>query len=237
MPRILRKEEHDKKRNEILDAALALIYSKGYEKMTVQDVLDKLKISKGALYHYFDLKQAMLDALIDRMATDAQRALLPILHDPKLSAIQKMQGYFDAGARWKAGQKKLITSLMRMWYDEGNDLVRQKLAVQSIPQTAGMLEPVIRQGIKEKVFTTRYPEQVATLFARITVSAADDASGFVLASKPDKKTYQNLRVVLNAYIDAIERILGASPGSFDISSEDTFKEWFKASSKRPKGKR
>ena len=56
MARILKEEEHTAKRNEILDAALQLVYSKGYEKMTIQDILDQLQISKGAFYHYFDSK-------------------------------------------------------------------------------------------------------------------------------------------------------------------------------------
>ena len=44
---------HAVRRNEILDVAQRLIYTKGYEQMTIQDILDGLQISKGAFYHYF----------------------------------------------------------------------------------------------------------------------------------------------------------------------------------------
>ena len=47
------------KRNEILDSARRLVYSKGYEQMTIQDILGELQISKGAFYHYFDSKGAL----------------------------------------------------------------------------------------------------------------------------------------------------------------------------------
>ena len=46
MPRIVK--EPLERRNEILDATQQLIISKGYERMTIQDVIDRLQISKGA---------------------------------------------------------------------------------------------------------------------------------------------------------------------------------------------
>ncbi|MFZ1126945.1 TetR/AcrR family transcriptional regulator, partial [Methanoregula sp.] len=81
MARIVKIEEYNTKRNEILDAALALIYSKGYEQMAIQDILDELKISRGAFYHYFTSKQALLEALIDRTGWESEKILLTIVQD------------------------------------------------------------------------------------------------------------------------------------------------------------
>src|SRR5215468_5283073 len=69
------------RRTEILDAAQYLITTKGYEQMTIQDILDRLQISKGAFYHYFDSKQALLEAIIERMQHEVAQILLPIVHD------------------------------------------------------------------------------------------------------------------------------------------------------------
>ena len=69
MARIVKEEVYAEKRNAILDVAQRLIYTKGYEQMTIQDMLDDLQISKGAFYHYFDSKQAVLEALVERMST------------------------------------------------------------------------------------------------------------------------------------------------------------------------
>jgi TetR/AcrR family transcriptional repressor of nem operon len=232
MARTIKKEERDAKRGDVLDAALRLIYTKGYAKMSLQDILDALKISKGALYHYFDSKQQILDALIDRMAAEAQKVVLPVIEDPKLSAIQKLQGYFDASAKWKIEQKEIIIGLMRMWYDEKNDIIRQKLAVESVPQTARVIEAIIRQGIKEKVFTTRFPEQAAVLFAQISIGTSDTVVRLLLS--PERTTPKKVGATLDAYIDVIERMLGAPSGSLKAPSPDTFKEWFKGSKKDSK---
>ena len=65
MARIVNKEEYEIRRNEILDAAQRLIYTKGYDQMSIQDILAESHISKGAFYHYFEL-QASLAGSHDR---------------------------------------------------------------------------------------------------------------------------------------------------------------------------
>ena len=64
MARAVKEQEYVAKRNGILDAMQRFVYTKGYEQMTIQDILDDLQISKGAFYHYFDSKQAVLEALV-----------------------------------------------------------------------------------------------------------------------------------------------------------------------------
>ena len=60
MARSVNEKEYAFKRNQILDVTQRLVYTKGYEQMAIQDILDELLISKGAFYHYFDSKPALL---------------------------------------------------------------------------------------------------------------------------------------------------------------------------------
>src|SRR2546428_13357689 len=78
------------RRDAFLDVAQRLIQTKGYEAMSVQDVLDELEVSKGAFYHYFDSKQALLEAVVERFADGAIAALAPVLGDPDLPALRKL---------------------------------------------------------------------------------------------------------------------------------------------------
>ena len=48
MPRVVKEEDYAARRNEILDVARKLVYTRGYEQMSIQNILDALKISKGA---------------------------------------------------------------------------------------------------------------------------------------------------------------------------------------------
>src|SRR5436305_13128121 len=100
MPRIVKEEEYAGKRNAILDAAQRLVQTKGYEQMTIQDLLDDLQISKGAFYHYFTSKQALLEALIERMEEVIEPLVAVIVHDSHLSALEKLRRLFVTVSRW-----------------------------------------------------------------------------------------------------------------------------------------
>ncbi len=52
--------------DEILDAALAVFTDKGFEVARVEDIAAAAKLSKGAVYLYFDSKEELLRGLIER---------------------------------------------------------------------------------------------------------------------------------------------------------------------------
>jgi AcrR family transcriptional regulator len=228
MPRTVNEEAYSAKRNDILDFALSLIYSKGYQKMTIQDILDGMEISRGALYHYFDSKQAILEALVDRMGYTAEQAILPIVNDPTLSAIEKLNGYFAASAYWKRTQKDLILTLLQMWFSDENAFIRQKLTANTLTKTARLLVPIIQQGIDEQVFTTCFPEDAAVILTGVFLTFTDTLVARLAAPERDPASTPEIWSHLKAYVDAIERILGAPSGSLTIGQADAFKDWFEA---------
>jgi AcrR family transcriptional regulator len=225
MARILKEEEYNAKRNEILYMARRLIYTKGYEQMTIQDLLDGLHISRGALYHYFASKEALLTALVDRMGQEAVQNLSPIGQDANLSAIQKFRRVFETSAQWKSTQKELISGLMRLWFSDENAFIRQKMSEESRKHTAGFFEPVIRQGMAEGTFTVRYPKQVAAILAGISLSLTDSIVGLLFSPQLDPAWIQELEDTLEAYVDTVERILGAPAGSLHVFEAGAFDDW------------
>ena len=78
------------RRDAFVDAAQRFIASKGYEQMSVQDVLDALDASRGAFYHYFDSKVVLLEAVIERMVVEAAARVERILADPDVSALANL---------------------------------------------------------------------------------------------------------------------------------------------------
>src|SRR5580765_1795761 len=105
MARAIKEDEYAAKRNQILDMVQRLIYTKGYEQMTIQDVLDGLQMSKGAFYHYFRSKPALLEAMVERMVDQIEGALRPVVDDPDLPALEKLRQFFARGSSWKVERK------------------------------------------------------------------------------------------------------------------------------------
>jgi AcrR family transcriptional regulator len=224
MARIVNKVEHEARRNEILDASQRFIYTEGYEQMTIQEIVDDLQISKGAFYHYFDSKQALLEALIERLLTQAEQIILPIVQDENLPALEKIQRIFSTISRWKASQKEYLLALLSVWYSDDNAIVRQKMLTATITSIAPLLTLAIRQGLQEGVLTTPYPDQAGQVLLSL-FQGLGEILGKLLFT-PESNDLQYIENTITAYTDALERVLGAPHGSIVIMDAITIKEWF-----------
>jgi AcrR family transcriptional regulator len=226
MARVVKEEEYAVRRNEILNVAERFIYTKGYAQMSIQDILDAMLISKGAFYHYFDSKQALLEALIDRITTQVEQVLTPIVEDPDLPALDKMLRYFQTAARWKAGQKDYLLQLLRVWYDDHNAIVRQKVFGESVRRVAPILAVIIRQGMREGTFKTVFPEYAGEIIMSMFQSLSDSLlARLLLSPNPDPAELQQVKAMFSAYNDAIERVLGVPAGSLPIIDPNMLDEW------------
>jgi AcrR family transcriptional regulator len=225
MTRILKEQKYAVRRNEILDAAQRLVYTKGYEHMTIQDILDDLQRSKGAFYHYFDSKTALLEALTERMMQEAEQIITPIIADPHLSALEKFQRYFDTVARWKTAQKTLLLALLRVWYTDDNAIVRQKVTSSGLKRITPLLTAIIYQGAQEGVFMTPHPDQVCEVAFSIMLGLGDSLAEALLAQKSEKDTLQAMQNTVAAYTDALERVLVAPSGCLQLIDDQMLKEW------------
>jgi AcrR family transcriptional regulator len=230
MARLSREEAHTAKRNAILDVAQQLVYSIGYERMTIQDLLDTLHISKGAFYYYFDSKPAVLEALVERAQADVEALLLPIARDSHLSALDKLQRFFPVLARWKTARKDFLLELARVLYSDDNALFRQKTRLRAVTTVTPLLTRIIHQGISEGVVTTAYPDEVSEVVICLVLDLGDTLARLLLAGESWHDGLDELghmdRIVA-VYTDALERVLGVSPGSVPLVQAGMLAEWVK----------
>lgn len=226
MARIVKEEEYVGKRNAILDVAQRHIYTRGYEQMTIQDMLDDLQISKGAFYHYFDSKQALLEALVERIGEEVVQLLLPIVHDPVLPALDKFRHYLAVLNRWKIGQKAFFLALLRVWYADDNAIVRQKLRTAAIREIAPLFTEIIHQGIQEGVMKATYPDQVGELIVSLAQDVGETIGALLLSFDPERDDIQRVERTVAVYTDALERVLGVPTGSLSLIDNEMLREWF-----------
>ena len=213
------------RRNEILDVTQRLMITKGYEQMTIQDILDALQISKGAFYHYYDSKQALLEAVIERMGEEAVKLIQSIVHDPLLPALDKFQRFLDSANRWKVGQKAFFLALLRVWYADDNAIVRQKLRAIAMREVAPLFSDIARQGIQEGVMTATYPDQVGEVIMSMLLDAGEALGTMLLSFHEKQGDMQRVERTVAVYTDAFERVLGLPPCSLVIVDTETLKQW------------
>ena len=228
MARTVNVAEHAARRDEILDAAQRLILSSGYERLTVQDILDCLQISKGAFYHYFHSKPAVIEALTTRLVGDSERALAPIVGDPAMGAVEKLQAFFGEIIRWKSERQNLFVAMLPVWYAPDNFAFRFLVDRESAKRLAPLLSAIIRQGIDEGRFATAYPDQAGTILFAI-IQALQDAMAQRLIAAPRVKEMVNTH---GAHMEAIERYLGVPAGTLNRVEARTVKSWIAAADRK-----
>jgi AcrR family transcriptional regulator len=108
----------EERRGAILEAALSVFSDLGYTQATLNDVADRLGVTKGCLYHYFESKERLLlDLIQDRIGA-------AIIADDALSSAE--------GSR----EELLRTLLERLWnrFQEPGQIEVAILALTELPK-------------------------------------------------------------------------------------------------------
>lgn len=225
MTRSVNVHEYAEKRNAILDVAARYITTKGYEQMTTQDILEALQISRGAFYHYFDSKQALLMALVERIGEQAEQLVLPIASSSVLPAQDKLLRVFAVLNQYKQENLDLVFAFMRVWYADENALFRHKLYLARVKRLAPLLSQIIQQGVAEGVFTAAYPTQAARMILSLLEDLGYATVELLLAEESKHLDISRMTQLGEATADALERVLGMKPGCLWQSWSEDFSRW------------
>jgi AcrR family transcriptional regulator len=217
---------HPVRRDAFVDAALKLIQTRGYEQMSVQDVLDEVAASRGAFYHYFDSKGALLDAVMDRLLAAGMTIAEQVVADPGCTAVEKFTAVFSGIARWKNERRELMLALLEVWLSDDNAIVREKLRRGMTNRLTPILTEIVRQGCREGVFDAASPEGAARVLVSVLQGAQEAAADLFLARQADEIPLETVERTFKAYANGYERILGAAPGSLAIVDDETLRLWF-----------
>ena len=226
MPRTLNPALHTVRREAFLDVAQRLIQAKGYEAMSVQDVMDELEASKGAFYHYFGSKLALLEAVVERFAEGGMAAVAPILADPDLPALKRLERVFAGIAGWKAQRKELVVAITEVWNSDSNAIVREKLRRMTVRLLVPLLSSVIQQGIEQGAFRVVSPDEAATVLVSLMQGFQEQAVDLFMARQDGTVTFEVVQRTVAGFTEAFERILGVPKQSLTLMDESTLRFWF-----------
>ena len=227
MARTIDPAAHAVRRETFLDAAQRLIQTKGYEQMSLQDVIDDVGTSKGAFYHYFGSKAALLEGVVDRMVEGATEHIAAVVHDPDLSAPARFRAMCAGIVSFKTERRELLVGLMRTWLSDDNAVVREKFRKAVVGRMLPVYTELIRQGVLEGSFAVTSPEHSARVMLSLLLGANEHASWLYVANHAGEIPFEVVEGALSAYPEAMERILGAKPGSLRWWDDATIlHDWF-----------
>lgn len=225
-PRRVDVAAHAARRDEFIEAGRRLIQTRGYDAFSIDDLLAEVGASKGAFYHYFDSKPALLEAIVERFAEAVVAAAAGVVADRRLGAVEKLQRYFRTITLRKTEDRDFLDSLLRVWYSDENAIVREKTRRSAIRLVTPHIAAIIRQGIAEGVMQLADPDHMARVVYALILDAGDEAGELYLARRAGTTDLDAVRTRFASYTIAIERVLGLRPGSLELVDEGTLRTWF-----------
>lgn len=148
----------------ILDTAERLFIEKGYDRASLQDIIDATGLSKGAIYHHFASKEDIFYSVFDRIGQHDIAVLSAILNDSTLNGLDKLRAVFKASLQPER-QDNMVRMLPYL-LDNPKFLAAEMRGV--LMESAPAIEPIIRQGMADGSIQTDHPRELAEAMLVLT---------------------------------------------------------------------
>ncbi len=147
--------------NRILDVAFRLFMEKGYDRTSIQDIIDYLGgLSKGAIYHHFKSKEDILMAVMERITAGSNHMFLLVQDRSDLNGREKLKTIFKESVSQPV-QNDIFTVAPDF---DHNPRFLSMLLHDTIEEAApNYILPIIQEGIADGSIQTDYPKELAEL--------------------------------------------------------------------------
>lgn len=145
----------------IISISAQLFAEKGYDKTSMQEIVDALGMSKGAIFHHFRSKEDIFNAVMDK-----QFELV----------IEEVNQWLDEMYEYSAKEK--LKPLIKRNISKGNVIEDSCKIVEgavgspqlmlafthdSVKMLAPIVAKLLREGIEDKSITTEFPDECAEI--------------------------------------------------------------------------
>jgi AcrR family transcriptional regulator len=182
-------------RDRLVEIATGMFAEHGYEGTSIEAVLRTAEVSRGALYHHFNGKDGLFDAVFEAVEVDANRRL-----------VTAVAGVEDPVEALRAG---CLT-----WIElAGDDPVVQQVVLIDAPSVLGWRrwrEVEERYGLggtklmlRRIAAAGRLPERYADPFAHMLLAALNETAILIARSDDGAKALRDGRAAVKELLDRL----------------------------------
>ncbi len=187
----------------MIDAALELFCSAGYEKTMITDIVKKAGVAKGTFYYYFPTKEAVLEAICTRWDTELAASFR--LKGRQGTALSKLQAFILQLTF--PGQLDVLFD--KLWEEKQFNLLYQIWQQETETVFNPLLADLIRQGNREGTMHAACINETLVFFWS-TLECLWEA----LYLREPSEVLRNKVKIAEAIL---ERILGIEEGALQLS--------------------
>ena len=189
----------EKRKQELLGIAYRMFLEKGYEKTSVDEIINEAGIAKGTYYYYFESKEATLEAVIDMMINEEVIRAKEVLAS-QMEIPQKLVSVIYALR--PAQDEQVIADALEA---KENIIMHDKINRRIVEEAHQIIAEVVKEGISQGLFSCTNVEERVKMLLILSQHVFNDGE----FSDRD----------VEVYIDLVEKTLGAEAGMMGFIKE------------------
>ncbi|MCI7766886.1 MAG: TetR/AcrR family transcriptional regulator [Oscillospiraceae bacterium] len=193
------------KKELILDAAEALLCAASDKDISVEMIAKKAGIGKGSIYYYFESREDIVDAVIERSYSLAVREYFDDVCGSN-NALFKIKALFGAVIKqeFRDKRKNIIVS----FHVQDNLMLHMKLMMTAVKTISPILTKLLEEGGRDGSLHTDYPEESAEMIVAMLTFLLDKS----FFPSDNEGVFRKLKL----YAGVLETCLQTERGSFDF---------------------
>ena len=149
MPKVS-QAHRDARRSQILDAAIACFARQGFHRTTMQHIVAQSKLSPGAIYNYFDGKEAIIEAIADERHGRERAVIADAQKESNVAdALTRIRDAFFSHLDDPNERRRRRVSI-QLWAEAQRNPKILKLVRRGIDQPRRLLSALIVRGQRRK---------------------------------------------------------------------------------------
>ena len=194
----------EERKNEILDVAEQLFAEKGFDNASTNDIINKIGIARGTLYHHFASKEEILDAMVERMTSRSISRAAAVIADKSVPLLERLSAAVISLSLNSGAGAEVFEQIHR----PQNALLHQKMQERLMSGVVPLIAKLVEEGNEDGTFDSPYPDEAAEMimtYANIAFDALADT------------TPEQMERKRKAFIYHTGRILGAEKGGLEAA--------------------
>lgn len=220
-----RRMTHGARRAHILDVAQALFFSRGWDNVSVADILAASGMSKGGFYHHFSSKEDLVEDLVARFTQAGLAATQDACRADGANAVDRFNAFMSTSIRWKARQAPQLRLFSDAMLRPGNNLLFFRILTAVNAAVRPVLDQMIDDGVAEGSFDVQDVPLAGETILGLGIGRIEVARRAIRTAEAgdiDGATrMMNDRMEAEAAL--IDRILGLPEGSIRLSNPDEYR--------------
>ncbi len=212
-------KEGDIRKQEFLSTALEIFCEKGYDKTSINDIIERVGVTKGAFYYYFKSKEDILQLLADAQVKPILDITKQIADSTELNAVEKINQLIEKTHEYRNQNIDDRLGLFKLLENESNSRLARKISDETIMHGRPEILSIIEQGIEEGLFEVQLPAEAAEFILQFSIILNGQIQRIMVREENQELKKIAIANKLAFYEDVLTKILGAKQGRIQLAQK------------------